>query len=227
MKKIRRIGLTAIGASAVLVASATAAFASATITSGGVAYTGNIRATNIGGSVTLSGSSTLGLIVNTCTGGTLDAYIQSNGLGGKLTGVGLTGCTNNKGGTTTVTAIGLPYSGGTVDYAPIAGGRDGKIIIAAPNPAVKVRAVLTLPSIGIPSLTCDYGLTTTTALVIDVYNPLNANKPVPANTHGQGKLAGQSLQRTSSDVRCPATAVANGKFQILTQPGGADLLLGP
>jgi len=227
MKKIRSITLTAIGASAVLLAGATAAFASATITSGGVAYTGNVHATNIGGNVTLSGTSTLGLITNTCTTGTLDAYIQSNGLNGQLTGVGLSGCTNNKGGTTTITTIGLPYSGGTVDYAPIAGGRDGKINIAAPNPAVNVHAVLTLPSIGIPSLTCDYGLTTATALVIDVYNPGNANKPVPANTHGQGKLAGQSLQRTSADVRCPATAVANGKFQIVTSPGGADLNVGP
>ncbi|GAA3234543.1 hypothetical protein [Actinocorallia longicatena] len=227
MRSIRRIGLPVLGAFALLLTTTTSAFASATITSGGVAYTGNVRATNIGGNVTLSGTSTLGLITNTCTGGTLDAYIQSNGLNGQLTGVGLTGCTNNKGGTTTVTALNLPYSGGQVDYAAIAGGRDGKITIFAPNLNVLVRAVLTLPSIGIPSLTCDYGLTTSTALVIDVYNGANANRPVTTNSHSQGKLAGQSLQRTSSDVRCPATAVANGKFQIVTNPGGADLVLAP
>ncbi|GAB3654921.1 hypothetical protein GCM10027589_13950 [Actinocorallia lasiicapitis] len=227
MKKIGRIGLPVAGALALVLAGSTAAMASATITSGGVAYNGSIVATNIGGSVTLTGTSSLGLLVNTCTGASLTASIQSNGLNGSLTGLTATGCTNNRGGTTTITAFGLPYTGGQVDHAPIAGGRDGKITIFAPNAAVLVRGVASLPAWGIPSLTCDYGLTTSTPLVVDVYNPLNANKPVPANTHGQGKLAGQQLQRLTADARCPATMAANGKFQIVTNPGGADLLLGP
>lgn len=230
MRKLGTFGLPILGASALLMATASAALASATITSGGVAYTGNITATNIGGNVTLSGSSTLGVIITTCTSGTLNAFVNSDGTGGQLTGVALSGCTNNKGGTTTITPVGLPYSGGQVDHAPVAGGRDAKLTIFAPNPAVQIDAVLTLPTVGVPSLTCHYGLTTTTSLVLDLFNPDNANKPVPANTHAQGTLAGQALQRLTSpapDARCPTTAIGNGKFQLVTDPGAADLQVGP
>ncbi|GAA4091918.1 hypothetical protein [Actinomadura miaoliensis] len=230
MKKFGRLALPTLGASALVIASATAALASATITTAdGTPYSGDVRATNLG-NVTLTGVSALGSIVTTCTSGTLDAYTNSNGTGGSLKTVNLSGCTNNRGGTTTITAIGLPYTGGQVDYAPVSSGRDSTLTIFAPNPNVHIQAVLTLPTLGIPSLTCHYGLTTSTPLVLDLFNRNNPNRPVITNTHGQGKLAGQSLQRRTSpapDARCPASVSANGNFQILAHPSGADLQVGP
>ncbi|MBX6768420.1 MAG: hypothetical protein IRY90_14930, partial [Actinomadura rubrobrunea] len=225
MKKSGRLALPALGASALVIASATAALASATITTvDGTPYTGEVRATNIG-NVTLTGVSPLGSIVTTCTSATLDAYIKSDGTGGELRNVSLSGCTNNRGGTTTITAIDLPYVGGQVDYAPVPGGRDSTLTIFAPNPKAHVQAVLTLPGLGIPSLTCHYGLTTSTPLVLDLFAPDNPNKPVPSNPHGQGRLQGQSLQRLSNptpDTRCPTSVSANGNFQVVTHPGGQD-----
>ncbi|GAA2163108.1 hypothetical protein [Actinomadura napierensis] len=226
MRKLGTIAIPLVGSTALLIGLAGSALASGTITSGGSPYTGDVLATNLG-NVTLSGLSSLGPLVNTCTSASLGAYTQSDGTGGKLNSVSLTGCTNNQGGTTTITALNAPYSGGHVDYAPVSGGRDGRIVIDAPNPSVDIKAVLTLPNWGIPSMECHYGLTTSTALSIDVYNPANANKPVPSNSHGQGKLAGQSLQFLSGDSKCPPSASANGNFQIVTDPGGADLTLGP
>ncbi|GLW61926.1 hypothetical protein Arub01_01700 [Actinomadura rubrobrunea] len=230
MKKFGRLALPTLGASALVIASATAALASATITTvDGTPYTGEVRATNIG-NVTLTGVSSLGPIITTCTNATLDAYIESDGTGGELRDVVLSGCTNNRGGTTTITAIDLPYSGGQVDYAPVAGGRDSKLTIFAPNPKAHVQAVLTLPALGIPSLTCHYGLTTSTPLVLDLFAYDNANKPVPSNPHGQGQLLGQSLQRLpdpTPDSRCPTSVSANGSFQVVAHPSGQDLVVGP
>ncbi|MQY07015.1 hypothetical protein [Actinomadura macrotermitis] len=221
MKKLGRLSLTTIGTTALIVATAGGAMAT-TIRNPVNPYSGAIRANNIG-NVTLSGSGSLGLVTNTCTASQLDATVNSNGTGGVLTGVSITGCTNNRGGTTTITALNLPYTGAQVDYAPVAGGRDGKLTIFAPNTTVNVQAVMSLPAWGISSLTCNYSLTSSTPLTIDLFNYNNANKPVPSNTHAQGTLTGQSLQRTTADVRCPSSAAATGKFQILSQPGGADL----
>lgn len=227
MRKLGKIAIPLVGSTALLIGMTGSAFASGTITSGGSPYTGNVLATNLG-NVTLSGLSSLGSIINTCTSASLGAYTKSDGTGGQLNSVSLTGCTNNRGGTTTVTALNLPYTGGHVDYdSTHASNRDGTITINAPNPSVDVKAVLTLPAWGISSMECHYGLTTSTPLTINVYNPTNANKPVPSNSHGQGKLAGQALQFISGDSRCPASASANGNFQIVTSPGGADLTLGP
>ncbi|NKZ08497.1 hypothetical protein [Actinomadura latina] len=226
MRKLGKIAIPLVGSAALLVGMAGTALASGTITSGGSPYTGSVIATNLG-NVTLAGNSFLGPIINSCSSGSLGAYTKSDGTSGRLDSVSLSGCTNNRGGTTTVTAIGLPYTGGHVDYAPVTGGRDGKIVIDAPNAAVDIKAILNLPAWGLTGVECHYGLTTTTPLNIDVYNPSNANKPVPSNPHGQGKLAGQSLQFISGDSVCPASASANGNFQIVTSPGGNDLLLGP
>ncbi|MBW8487690.1 hypothetical protein [Actinomadura parmotrematis] len=221
MKKLGKFSLTASATAAIVVVTAGSAFAT-TIKDPVNAYSGAVRANNIG-NITLSGTGSLGLVTNTCTGSQLDATVNSNGTGGSLTGVSITGCTNNRGGTTTVTALGLPYSGATVAYAPVAGGRDGTLTINAPNTAVNIQAVMTLPAWGISSLTCNYSLTSSTPLTINLYNYNNANKPVPSNTHAQGTLTGQSLQRTSTDVRCPSSAAATGKFQLLAQPSGHDL----
>ncbi|GLZ10206.1 hypothetical protein Acsp04_04410 [Actinomadura sp. NBRC 104425] len=222
MKKFGRLALPTLGASALVIASATAALASAKITTtDGTPYSGEVRATNVG-NVTLSGVSALGTIVTTCTSSTLDAYVNSDGTGGRLDNVALSGCTNNRSGTTTITALDLPYSGGQVDYAPVSGGRDATLTIFAPNPTVHIQAVLDLPTLGI-SLTCHYGLSTSTPLVLDLFN---ATKDSP----GRGKLAGQSLQRRTSpapDPRCPASVSANGDFQIVAYPSNANLQVGP
>lgn len=225
MRKLGKIAIPIVGSAALLFGMTGTAFASATITSGGAPYTGDVLGTNLG-NVTLAGNSFLGPIINTCTSASLGAYTKYDGTDGKLNSVSISGCTNNRHGTTTVTATGLPYIGGHVDHDPVSGGRDGKIVIDAPNSAVDVKAILDLPDWGLMGVECHYGLTTSTPLSIDVYNPSNSNKPEPSNPHGQGKLAGQSLQLISGDSVCPASASANGNFQIVTDPGGADLELG-
>jgi hypothetical protein len=227
MRKLGKIAIPLVGSTALLIGMAGSALASGSITSGGAPYTGNVLATNIG-NVTLSGNSPLGLIVNSCSGTSLGAYVKSDGTGGQLNSVSITGCANNRGGTTTVTALNLPYTGGHVDYdSAHTNHRDGTITIDAPNSAVDVKAVLDLPAWGITGLECHYGLTTATPLTIDVYDPSNANKPVPSNAHGQGRLNGQSLQLISGGGDCPSSAAATGNFQIVTDPGGADLQIGP
>ncbi|MFD0685214.1 hypothetical protein [Actinomadura fibrosa] len=227
MPKPSRFLIPALGAGALLVCTATAALAT-TISSGGAPYNGDVVATNINPTKLSGNGPGVGLITTTCTSTTLTATVVSNGSSGSLKGVTLSGCTNNYGGSDTITAIGLPYTGGSATYAPVSGGRDGYLTINAPNPAVDIKAVLHLTSLG-RTETCHYGLTTTTPLTISLFNKTNPARPDTTNNHGQGELKGQSLQKISNPENtsgCPASASANGKFQLLT-PGGADLVLGP
>ncbi|WP_067456112.1 hypothetical protein [Actinomadura macra] len=229
MPKPSTIVLPALGAGALLLVTATAALASTTITSGGAPYNGDVKATNLT-STRLSGNGPgVGLITTTCTGATLVASVVSDGSTGSLKDIALTGCTNNFGGSDTITASKLPYTGGSVVYDPVKGGRDGYLKINAPNPSVDVKAVLQLTSLG-RTETCHYGLTGSTPLTIDLYNGSNPARPDTANPHSQAELKGQSLQKVANAENtsgCPASASANGRYQILTAPGGADLVLGP
>lgn len=225
MRKLTRAALPLIGAGALVLGGATAALATTVESPPGTAYTGEVKATNIG-AVTLSGVSSVGPIVTTCADATLIAYIKSDGTGGELRDVDLTNCTNNWGGGTTITAHGLPYTGGGVIHAPVSGGRDGYIWIGAPNPAVDIEANLDLANLGRQE-TCHYGLTTTTQLELDVFNAGNPNRPDPGNSHSQGSLNGQGLQLTSGTSGCPRVATANGDFTIVAHPSGDDMNLAP
>jgi hypothetical protein len=94
---------------------------------------------------------------------------------------------------------------------------------------VDVRALLHLTNLG-RTETCHYGLTTTTPLTIDLFNSTNPNRPDTGNPHSQGQLTGQQLQKISNPENtagCPAAVSGNGKFQVLTEPGGADLTIAP
>ena len=76
MRKLGKIAIPLVGSTALLIGMTGSALASGTITSGGSPYTGNVLATNLG-SVTLSGLSSLGSIINTCTSASLGAYTNS------------------------------------------------------------------------------------------------------------------------------------------------------
>ncbi|QXJ24322.1 hypothetical protein AGRA3207_005622 [Actinomadura graeca] len=231
--------LPALGAGALLMAAATTAPAatapapspalSTTITSGGKPYSGDVKATNINGTRLSGNGPGVGLITTTCTSATLVAAVVSDGTSGSLKDLALSGCTNNFGGSDTITVGNLPYTGGSVVHDPVSGGRDGVLKINAPNPGVDVKAVLNLKSLG-RTETCHYGLTGSAPLTIDLFNGNNPARPDTANAHSQGELKGQSLQKVASSENtsgCPASASANGRYQLLTSPGGADLLLGP
>ncbi|MQY07016.1 hypothetical protein [Actinomadura macrotermitis] len=223
MNKPGRITTATVGAAALVLAAAGPALATTIRIQD--PYSGAVRANNLG-NITLAGNSA-SPVISTCTSGQLDATVNSNGTGGQFTSVSITGCTNNRGGTTTVTALNLPYSGMQVDYAPVVGGRDGKLTVFAPSTTVDLRLVMSLPAWGIPSLTCDYGLLGTTPITMDLFNPANPNKPVPSNTHAQGRLTAQSLQRIGSSTLCPPSTAISARFQLLAMPSGSDLILDP
>lgn len=230
MRRLSRIALPVLGAGVLTLGTATAALATTIVDdSTGLGYNGDVAVTNINNTVITGLGPGIGSISVTCTSAALTAGVVANGSSGSLKAVSLTGCTNNYGGSTTISVSNLPYTGGSVTHDPVAGGRDGYLTIDAPNAGVDVRAVLNLTSIGKTEI-CHYGLTTTTDLVIDLYNKTNANRPATGNSHSQGALTGEKLQKISNPENtpgCPSTVTANGKYQVLTSPGGNDLTLAP
>ncbi|MEU9021591.1 hypothetical protein [Actinomadura sp. NPDC048394] len=229
MRKPFKIALPALGASALLIAGASAALAT-TISSGGAPYNGDVKVTNITPTKFSGNGPGIGLITSTCNAVSLVASVVSDGSGGQLKSASLTSCTNNYGGSDTYTVNNLPYSGASAHYdAAHTNNRDGYLTINAPNSSVDVRAVLHLTNLG-RTETCHYGLTTTTPLTIDLFNSTNPNRPDTGNPHSQGQLTGQQLQKISNPENtagCPAAVSGNGKFQVLTEPGGADLTIAP
>lgn len=233
MRRLPKVVLPAIGAGALVMASATSAFAATTtITSNGSPYSGDVVATNLT-NITLSGSTPVGTFTTTCTHGELDANVQSDGTGGSMTGAvmdnGGTPCKNNFGGNTTITALNLPYSPGSAVYDPAhTNNRDGYIQIPSPNAAVDIKAVATTTFFG--TVTCHYGLTSSTpSLTLDLFNGSNPNRPITSNPHGQGTLNGQQLKldsTKSNSFLCPSATTGTATFQVLTA-GGADLEIGP
>ncbi|WP_067486146.1 hypothetical protein [Actinomadura hibisca] len=225
MRTPGRTALSLLGSAALLVAGATAAHAAPGYfyddTVGGV-YAGTAHGTSIA-NPTLATPSAFAL-VHACGTSQFDAAVS--GLGGwSFSSFSMT-CLNNKGGTTTLNALGaFGTTGG--QYSPVAGGRDGLIALPAPSPGLVLRVVMTLPGLGIPSLTCDYGLTTTTPAYFNWFNRTNANRPVAYNPHAQLALTGASFQRLTADVRCSAALGLSGKYQVLATPSGHDLRLGP
>ncbi|MGI5164855.1 hypothetical protein ACQEU3_10920 [Spirillospora sp. CA-253888] len=222
MKKYGRIALSVLGSASLLTAAPASAETASSFydESTNSPYAGAIRGTNLG-NATLTAITSLGVLQTTCTSSQFD--FQPVG----ITAFSFAGCTNNQGGITTVTTQNLPYSGVVVTHAPVVGGRDGTVSVPAPNPNVHLRLVMTLPNIGIPTLTCGYGLTTSTPLTAEWFNRTNVNRPVPSNPHAQMSMKSQVFQRLSTDTRCSPTLGLNVKYQMSAQPSGHDVRMGP
>ncbi len=183
-------------------------------------------ATNLG-NVTLAGNSFLGPVINSCTSASLGTYTQSDGTGGRLDSVSLSGCTNNRGGTTTITASGLPYTGGHVDYAPVAAWPAGQDRHRRAERGRRHQGRPRPPGLGpdgrrVP-LRPDDDVTAEHRRL----QPVQRQQARSVELARAGQAGYQSLQFISGASICPASASANGNFQIVTDPGGANLDLGP
>ncbi|MBW8487588.1 hypothetical protein [Actinomadura parmotrematis] len=216
---------TLLGAAALVAATAGAALASATVTAGGSPYTGAVRATNLGG-VTYSIGSSYGVLIATCTGNQIDATTTGSGAASTITGVSFSGCSLNRGGTVTITAHGLPYAGGAVAYAPVPGGQDGTFSFSAPNRSFDVELDAYVAQWNNAHVNCHYSVSST-PFAIGLFNAGNAARPVLANAHSQAVLNHQTLSSISSAPLCATAASWSGTYQLLTQPGGADVSVGP
>jgi hypothetical protein len=168
-------------------------------TATGPLYSGTVQAQLIGSATV---STTLGDGV--CDRSTMTGSINSNGTGlvvnsATFTGVGGGACGGDI--TATITAQNLPWSGGSVVYAPDIT-RDGTVTIAN----FKVKAVLSIGP------TCYYAGT----LVANGYNWDNPNRPAPGVNEAQVGVNGATVNRASgSGILCPLTAKVTATYKLL------------
>ncbi|RJL20668.1 hypothetical protein [Bailinhaonella thermotolerans] len=217
MNVLRRAGTVLLAVVAATAITATSVHAAGTTirrdNGSGPAYSGRWQATNIG-NVTITGTSSAGTIVTTCSSVTLGGGINSDGTGGSIDNINIPTCPNNKGGTTVITAENLPYThaGQTVAYVGANPGINGKL--TAVDPDVKVKAVMTMT--GFPTQTCYYGFgSTVTQLEIDLYNRDNPSRPDPGQDESQAKIANDALDRLAGSTSlCPAKVYANGNAKL-------------
>jgi hypothetical protein len=212
MRREVTIGLVAAAALALVAPSASAA--TTTIRAGGATgapYSGNVQ-------VSLLGPASVTTVFGTgsCNQGSVSASVQSNGTNLSISAASFT---NDPGpdcpvpGTSssvTVTSENLPWGGGNVTYAPVAGGRDATITLSV----AKVKAVThNVPILG--TITCYYGGTVTAS----GYNPTNPSRPDTSVTAAQGKIDAATLNKinSGSSIYCPGTASITGNFEMVGQ----------
>lgn len=175
----------------------------------GALYSGKVRATLIG-----NVSITTSLATATCNVGVIDGTVQSNGTALNVSAYNFSNnpgpqCPNSAGGQSSVSAVGLPWNGGNVTYAPVIPGRDGTITINS----VKVTSVSTG---WFGSISCTYkGSGAGNSLVLDAFNPNNANRPVIAVVQAQARAVNYTLNKDSGSLLCPSTATYSATFQLL------------
>ncbi|MFI6518725.1 hypothetical protein ACIBF1_24430 [Spirillospora sp. NPDC050679] len=223
MRTPSRIALSLLGSTALLAAGTTPAHASGYVydeTTLAI-YSGSVQGTGLGTS-SLSTPNPLAL-VHSCGSAQFSAF--ASGTGAWSFGPFTMSCTNNRGGTTTLSA-GLIRTTGA-QYSPVFGGRNGYLATPTPDRDIGVEVVMTLPALGIPVVRCTYGLTSINPVVFNWFDRTNPNRPVPANAHAQLALTGQSFQRLRGDSWCSATLGVTATFQVLAQPSGHDLRIGP
>ncbi|MFC9969624.1 hypothetical protein ACFVH6_01835 [Spirillospora sp. NPDC127200] len=225
MRTPSRIALSLLGSTALLVAGTTPAHAIAGYfrdETTALMYSGGVQGTGLGNS-TLSTPHFFG-VQHFCGTAQFSAAI-SGAHAWSFTSFSMN-CTNDKGGTTTLSALStISTTGG--QYSPVSGGRDGLLSVSTPVPGLTVRVVMSLPALAIYGLVCDYGLTTTIPLVFDWFDRSNPYRPVPANAHAQLALTEQSFQRLRFDSRCSAVLRLTARYQVLAHPGGQDLRMTP
>lgn len=172
---------------------------------GGGLYSGPVQAQLLG---TATVSTSLGN--GTCSQSTMTGSINSDGTGLAVTsatfgGPNGTGCSGDV--SATITAQNLPWTGGSVVYAP-SGTRDGTVTIAN----FRVRAVVQI----FGGITCTYGGN----LTANGYNPDNPNRPFPAVAHAQAGVNGAVVNKVSpSGLLCPGTATVTATYALVGQGG--------
>ncbi|MGI8334469.1 hypothetical protein ACRYCC_31345 [Actinomadura scrupuli] len=213
MKHVRSIALVSAGAAVTLaLVSPSASAATTTVHAGdaaGVAYAGNVRAT-----LTSPLVSTTALGSATCDTGTVDATVQSDGSALDVSvwdfhNGSTTTCPSSVGGEANVGAVGLPWNGGSIAYAPAAGGRDGTFTVN--NFKGNGGATGWFGTIN-----CTYrGTGPGNSITLDFYNPDNPNRPETALAQAQLKANNVRLTKDSGSFLCPGTVTYNGNFQVV------------
>ena len=208
MKRARHIALAGLAATAVVGLGATAAVAATTtVHSGsktGPAYSGSITASLLG---TATVSTSIGS--GSCNQSTMNGTINSDGSGLSISGATFS---NNGGPCTgsasaTITAKNLPWSGGSVTYAPVSGGRDATVTIAHFSVEANVNIF--------GGVVCDYGGT----LTADGYNADNANRPVTSNNQAQVAVKNATVNKTGGSFLCPGSATVTATYQLTGSSG--------
>lgn len=201
MSRIRNLAMVGVASAAVVaLAAPPASAASTSIRSGsasGPLYSGGVNATNLG---TITVSTVLG--AGSCPTSTMTATINSDGTGLRVSAASFTGCTGPT-GAATVAAQNLPWTGGSVVYAP-SGGADGTITIAN----FRVNAVFS-------GISCTYGGT----LSGRGYNPNNPNRPNTSVAHAQAKITGASVSKVGGSFLCPGTATVTAAYRLVGSGG--------
>ena len=163
----------------------------------GAAYSGNVQIRNLNSVFFTGNAPFVGVIDTECQFADLRGHVNSDGTGGAITSVQIdnngagAACPNNKGGTTTITAVNVNGTG-QVYYDPDhPGGRDGYLFLSGNNPNVKIKAVITMADIPDPQ-SCYYGLTGGAPdLYIDIWNKDNGSRPDTSVNEAEGQANGQ------------------------------------
>jgi hypothetical protein len=228
MKNLNRLAVTLLALGTVF--SLTMATANAATTSirrdsaTGALYSGKVRSTLLSSNVTFSGTTPGGTnITTTCNFVRIDGTTNSDGTG-TITAADVhnntsTSCPNNLGGTTTITATGLPYTANIV-YGPVTGGRDARQDVTG----VKITADVVI--FGIHNL-CHYAGNET----LNVYNKDNPNRPNPAaELQIEAKNTSISLDTSQTNgSNCPPTTITNSvnnlRGEVVANSGTFDQVL--
>ncbi|RJL34400.1 hypothetical protein D5H75_08165 [Bailinhaonella thermotolerans] len=168
----------------------------------GTAYSGSWQGLN-SGTVRVASAGPGIAITALCSSFTLGGDVGSDGTGGTLDTVTASGCRNNMGGTTTITAENLPYAnpGQTITYVGPNPGVNARLTISAPG--LRLKAVM--PMATFPTQTCHYGFgATADRLELDVYNRDNPSRPQLID-ETQAVLQDEPLDRLSGSTSlCPS-----------------------
>lgn len=210
----RKQGLIAFSvATAVLSLTATAAFAATTTvrtdSATGAPYSGDVTGALISNSAHFQS----GFVQVDCTGSGLAGSVNSDGSNLSVSSASWDNCDNSLGGTTTTTALELPWSGGSVVHDPQAGGRDGTMTIVG-----LLAKSDNKDSLGITT-TCYYkGSGSGGSITTDVYNPDNTNRPEPdseAQAHADAEPLTLVDDATyNSGAACSSTATFTAVYSM-------------
>jgi hypothetical protein len=202
VSRIRNLAVMGAASASVLALAISPASAATTgIHSGsidGPAFAGGVTATNLGNVSVVTSLSNA-----TCTSAVQNGTIESDGTGLNVTSATFSGCTSSL-GSVTVTAQNLPWNGGSVVYAPVAGGADGTLTVANYTVGATVFGI-----------SCVYSGTLTGT----GYNPDNPNRPDTSVAQAQAKITNGVVSKASGSFLCPATATVNAAYQLVGSGG--------
>ncbi|WP_433256875.1 hypothetical protein ACQPYK_18775 [Streptosporangium sp. CA-135522] len=213
MKHFRNVAAAVAAAALAFTFVPTSAWAATTTVhrdnAAGAPYSGKVRSTLI---APVSITTSLGTA--TCNVGQIDGTVQSNGTALNVTAYNFSNnpgpqCPNSAGGSSTVTAVGLPWTGGNVTYGAVSGGRDGTLTLSN----VKVSSVTTG---WFGTINCTYrGSGAGNSITLDAFNSDNPNRPVTTIAQAQAKATSYTLNKDGGSFLCPGTATFSATFQLL------------